>query len=437
MKNYVFMKSMNAYLLTAISGLLLSIGSTFQAYSQGVHKLFQDNGFDHSIAHEIIQTIDNSFILIGVGSNNDTPASSEILFLKTNLSGARIKYVTIAGIGYQARVAATESLNGSSILVVGTQGNNIVLVNLDLDGNELWREIHDAGNTVEVSGIIQASNGELVFSGTINTATNGMDAFIAKTNNQGKLFSLVKHGGSGDDRGENLIEATLGNFVLVGQTKSYGPDLTNYDAFLTVVNGNLNTATNPTTQGPFINSYEVVPGVDEKVVAIVPTADGGWVLAGQAGVGVGIIGKVNAAGTPQWVTQCTTSNKNNVITDLTTTEEGGYAMIGRQEIPNNGNTNFTPDWNLLLLKVNGQGQNPEYITFGSAPFNESGAAIMKATDGKLAVVGQVSPTAFTTTDLYFIKYSGNLVRNPSFEGNPPAGRPGTVGEAIENYNSNY
>jgi hypothetical protein len=105
----------------------------------------------------------------------------------------------------------------------GAGGSDAYVMKLDTQANVEWaRTIGGPGNEV-ANSIISTKDGGFIFAGTTTSyGAGGNDVYVVKLNSTGNIQWTKTIGGSGDDRGTSVIQATDGGYVVSGYTNSFG-----------------------------------------------------------------------------------------------------------------------------------------------------------------------------------------------------------------------
>jgi Secretion system C-terminal sorting domain len=179
-------------------------------------------GFDWDLGYSIAEDNIGNLYLAGetysFGSgNNDgyiikVDSEGNILWEKTIGSNLfeKISKVIVLNDG-TISYAATQEIDS-----YGSFGEFFVGV-LDINGNEIWQKFYDYSDD-EMSDIIQLSDNNLLFSGSINPGIfGGIDQYIEKINlfNGELIFSYI-HGGIDDDYVKGTIEMNNNDLIVSG-----------------------------------------------------------------------------------------------------------------------------------------------------------------------------------------------------------------------------
>jgi hypothetical protein len=134
-------------------------------------------------------------------------------------------------------------------------------------------------------------------------------------------------GGTNYDFAKSVVQLSNGNYVMAGTTRSSDGDVPGsrfgYDPWLAQVD----------TAGNKIWSVAYGTGADEHTDNLVATPDGGFLVVGHVGFNFdttanqGFIIKAGSTGTQAWRKDFTSSSDSK-ITDITTTNDGGFIAVG-------------------------------------------------------------------------------------------------------------
>jgi hypothetical protein len=175
----------------------------------------------------------------------------------------------------------------------------------------IWQKCYGGSNDESISGLpIATSDGGFILISRTNS-NNGIvtgnhsgeyDAWIIKTNNIGTVQWQRCYGGSGDDQISSIIPTADGGYLLAGDTNSNDGD----------VSGNHSTSSD------------------------------GWIV------------KINAVGTILWQ-KCLGGDNNESLYTIIPTSDGGYIACGRADSINNGDVLGNTNYGGWVVKINNLG----------------------------------------------------------------------------------
>lgn len=227
---------------------------------------------------------------------------------------------------------------------------------------------------------IKGANVTFLAGYTSSFGAGGYDVWLIKTSQQINVFPGLgsyfmdsiqwrkTYGGTQDDMAKSIIQTSDGDFVLAGQTKSYGAG--GFDMYLLKVDSDGNLLWNATYGG----------SQDDGANCVVQTADGGFILAGYTLSGVSSqstwLVKTDAQGQMEWNSTYPGLEANSIVY----TSDGGYVLATRY--PNA----------FELVKLNSACQVEWNQTY-SEPSNAEAESAIQTNDGGYAVTGWISSAA--------------------------------------------
>lgn len=270
-----------------------------------------------------------------------------------------------------------------------------------------------------IAGYTQSIDGDI----TDKTAPDS-DYWLLKITKEGEILWSKTYGGSGDERGEKIIQTTDGGFAMVGYSRSADEDVTanaglqDYWIVKTDASGGIQ----------WEKSFGF-PGID-RAFSVVQTRDGGYFITGFLDVtasggegndnkngfskhGVGEFWgiKLNAAGEKEWRRFFGGTN-NDRSYDVVQTQDDGFIMIGSSESVDFDITNSKGSYDFWAVKINKEGTKLWQKSFGGSEI-DVGYAIAATSDGKFLIVGDSRSadgdisSANGNADLWLIQIDGN------------------------------
>lgn len=241
----------------------------------------------------------------------------------------------------------------------------------------------DRGNS-----IVQASDGGFVITGrTISYSSGGdSDMYITKFDSAGNLSWNKTWGRAGNDSGKSLSKTSDGGYVVTGETCEY-----RYTICVS-----------------FIAKYDSTGGLMWNMSgggnSIVQTSDGGY-----AAIYGTDIKKYDSAGNLSWGK--TWGGVGNSGSSLVQTSDGGYAVSGTTSVYGTSGGD-----DAILVRFDSNGNLSWSKTWGGAG-DESGNSIVQTDDGGYIIVGTTATSIPSYHQSFFaVKFdsSGNLSWNKSY-----------------------
>jgi len=270
-----------------------------------------------------------------------------------------------------------------------------------------------------IAGYTQSIDGDV----TDKTAPDS-DYWLLKLNQDGEISWSKTYGGSGDDRGEKLIQTSDGGYVMVGYSRSNDEDV--------AVNAGLQDywilKVNASGDILWEKSFGF-PGID-RAFSVVQTNDGGYFITGFLDVtasggegnddksnfskhGVGEFWgiKLDASGEKEWRRYFGGTN-NDRSYDVVQTDDNGFLMIGSSESIDFDITNSKGSYDFWAVKVNSEGTKIWEKSFGGVEIDVA-YAIAPTGNGRFVIVGDSRSSdgditnAKGNADLWMIQIDGN------------------------------
>ncbi len=276
--------------------------------------------------------------------------------------------------------------------------------------------------------------------------TQSMDGDINEKNNESFDYWLLKfdqnntlqwqktYGGSGDDRGNDLIQTIDGGFALIGYSQSNDGDVSeNFGA-----NDFWMLKTDSNGAILWQKSFGFL-GADIGI-SIIQTNDSGFLLIGvldvtasegqgnsksaakqHAGGDYWAI-KLNASGEKEW-SQYYGGTFTDIPYDVIQTEDNGYLIVGSSDSDDVDITNNKGTYDFWVVKISESGTLLWEKSFGGTQIDEA-YGVTPSNDGNYIIVGDTRSNNIDVTlnngaaDLWMIKISpsGELIWEHSFGG---------------------
>jgi hypothetical protein len=304
-------------------------------------------GSDDELAYSGQETSDGGFILFG-RTFSFGAGKADLYLLKTDASGNELWSKTFGGADNDYGTSVQETSDGGFIMLAytysfGNGGSDFYLVKADKDGNELWSKTFGGSGREWSTAVKETSDGGFIMCGSTESFGVSISGiYFIKTDSSGtKLWDKI-FDGSGYDNSNSLIETSDGDFILFGETTSYGAG--NDDMYLIKTDSSGNKLWSKTIGDAGYNWGN----------SIQETPDGGFILLGSSEPfgsdwsDFHII-KTDSEGNELW------SNTFGGIYDdwgskVQATSDGGFILIGHAL------TSFYHD--LYIIKTYGNGNVP-------------------------------------------------------------------------------
>jgi hypothetical protein len=240
----------------------------------------------------IRSTADDGFIVAG-----DTSSYGyydwDAYLARMNGDGDVVWEKHFGGSGQQTLSAVAVTAGGEIITAGSTSPTSsqthAFLVKTDSAGTLLWQHDFDDGRALNLLAVEEASDGGYVAAGSTSSPDGAVDAYVVKTDSSGQPLWERALGGAGPNRFGTIVPTADGGFTLAGETRS--ATLVDYDAYLVRLDGT----------GNVLWERQFGGSGDDTADDLQPALDGGWVMAGRTGSfgaasGDGYLVKTDSAG---------------------------------------------------------------------------------------------------------------------------------------------
>lgn len=243
--------------------------------------------------------------------------------------------------------------------------------------------------------LIQTSDGGLVVAGhTESFGPTYWNIYLIKTDMEGETLWTNAYGGSSNDYGYSVVEASDGGYVVAGYTDSYG--MGSWDVYIVKV----------TSSGSVVwtKTYGVFEG--DGAYSIARTSDNGYILTGFTERLSGALFqwdvyllRTDSAGDTLW-TKRFGGGTHDFGYSVIQTVDGGYAIAGYTCSFGAGG------WDAYLIKTDGAGNFEWQRTFGGGA-SDYAYCVKQTPDGGYIMTGSTSSFGLGDEQVYLIKTDGN------------------------------
>ncbi|HEC78464.1 MAG TPA: hypothetical protein ENI34_04890 [candidate division WOR-3 bacterium] len=274
---------------------------------------------------------------------------------------------------------SVQELNDGGFIIAGwTQsygagGQDVYLVKTDASGNVQWEKTY--GGQYEEMGwsVIPTIDGGYMIAGYTYSFGNGNgDMYLIRTDSLGDTLWTRTYGGDSTDLAFSLIAASDKEFVLAGQTCTWGAGYN--DVYIVKVDSMGNLIWQKTYGGP----------ARESAYSIQPTYDGGYLIAGYttsfgSGGEDAYVIRTDSNGDSLW-THTYGHSGHDLISKAETTSDSGYVLIGYTESYGASYGDY------FLVRANRNGDTLWVRNYGGE-LSEWGYVIKETADGNYVLVG--------------------------------------------------
>ena len=305
------------------------------------------NGFSDDLYAWFLQpTSDGGYIMSGNSTNG-------IVVVKADQCGNALwgkRYSNSTGVDRTQKTIRETSDGGYLIGGFSTSFGNAyqdLLIKTDSNGTPIWNKTYGGARNEYLGWITPTtvSPGYMLV-GWNNTSSGDYDALLIKTDPNGTTQWARTYNGTAAKHDVPLTvqELSNGSYVMVGWTNSFSSS--NEDIFLMGLSstGTIN----------WQKYYTYASSRTEKPRNVLPTSDGGWIIAAQTNTfeasntsNDSLVIKTNATGTISWAKTYGVSGVDDKPEFFYNTSDGGYLM--------GGVTNAGGNYDLWLMKINSTG----------------------------------------------------------------------------------
>ncbi len=230
-------------------------------------------GSSMDVVNWVEQTSDGGYITVGLTTSFGVPVRA-VYLIKTDASGNETWHRTYGGNGYDLANCVQQTSDGGYIITGFTQSfgageNDVYLIKTDSSGIETWERTFGGASGDGGYVVRETTDGGYIISAyTESFGAGGSDIYLIKTDASGNELWSQTFGGDSTEYGLNVWQTSEGDYVVVGNTNSFGAG--SYDAYLLEVDASGNGIWSKTIGG--IES-DACSGLQQ-------TSDNGYIIAG-------------------------------------------------------------------------------------------------------------------------------------------------------------
>jgi hypothetical protein len=244
-------------------------------------------------ANQIIETADSGAVVVGdysVASGDD-----DLYIIRLDPNGDSLWTRRFGQIGENDGGQSIIELSDNGFLAVGSGRNagntDLYMVKVNSDGDEQWTKHYGGSNAETGYGVVELSDGGFIITGSTSSGSIGnSDLWLLRTDSDGDTLWTRKydfHGGM--DRGDAIVSATDGDFVIGGRTWN--------GTYANLLGLRVDSLGNQIWASEF-----GTPSLSEFAESIAMTDDNGFVIGGGSGTSSFdfYVVRLNSAGDSLW-----------------------------------------------------------------------------------------------------------------------------------------
>lgn len=221
---------------------------------------------------------------------------------------------------------------------------------------------YDCPNSVQ-----QTSDGGYIFAGeTSSCGAGSVDLWLVKTDPVGNKVWDKTFGGAHDDGARSVQKTSDGEYIIAGETSSYGAG--SFDFWLVKTDSARNKEWDKTFGGED----------SDKAESVQQTSDAGYIIAGHSGGDAWLI-KTDSAGNKEW-DRTFGGAASDEARSVQQTSDGGYIIAGDTSSYGAGYADF---W---LVKTDSAGNEEWDKTFGGES-DDKAEVVQQTSDGGYIIAG--------------------------------------------------
>jgi len=385
-----------AAVFVATLAILMSVGAVAAQDSgaEEFNETFDRDSFD--AWESIAETSDGGYALAG-NTGQITAATDDAWLIKTDGNGNTEINKTYGGPETDQVRSVVQTSDGGYALAGRTEsfasnGFDAWLIKTDENGNEQFNKTFDREDGDEANSVLQTSDGGYALAGTTQSLGSGVgDAWLIETDANGNEQFDKTYGGSGFEAWESIAETSDGGYALAGRTESFGSG--DSDAWLVETDGNGNEQFNKTYGGSAF----------ETARSVVRNMDGGYTFGGEThsfGPGISSAWLVETDGNGNEQFNRTYGGADvDEARSVAEASNGGYALAGFTASFGSG------DFDAWLIETDGSGNEEFNQTYGG-PAEDVARSVVEAPDGGYALGGSTfSFGSVFDSDAWLVKAS--------------------------------
>jgi len=216
-------------------------------------------------AGAVTSTASGDFIIVGE-QRPPTSVPTNLYALRINPNGDVI-WTKVYKRDNFWMMSAIMSTNDGNFIAAGNIFYGIYILKIKPDGDTMWTKTFSFQNENQVLAMTKTPEGDFILAGYITSSTNAKDVYLLKISNDGDSIWSKTYGGADYDYANAITPTPDGNFIVAGNTGSFGSYSSLY--FLKI---------KPDGDTVWTKTYPISYG-SVSASAIIPTQDGNFLAA--------------------------------------------------------------------------------------------------------------------------------------------------------------
>jgi hypothetical protein len=378
---------------------LIAISMLFPVYSHAqipFEKWF--GGDDSDAGLSVQQTTDGGYVIVGY-TQSFGAGEMDVYLIKTDSLGVMTWSETYGGEDRDEGNSVQQTTEGGYIIVgatrfSGSDDYDVYLIKIDSSGDTTWTRTY-GGDEMDMGYSVQQTfpdSGYIITGfagGTGSFGTDNTDVYLIKTDSSGDTIWTRTYGGSDDDFGLSVQQATDGGYIITGEFGGFGGLVG--DVYLIKTDSSGDTTWTRTYGGER----------EEFGTSVQQTEDGGYIIVGVTNPfsdtlysEVYLI-KTDSSGDTTWTRKYNNGEDGDRGNSVQQTEDGGYIVGGVASMYSNNS-------DALLIKIDSSGVEEWRRTFGGDEM-EDFVSVQQTRDRGYIATGWTWSFGMGYSDVYLVK----------------------------------
>jgi hypothetical protein len=201
-------------------------------------------GVNYDYGYSVAQTDDGGYIITG-HTFSFGAGSCDVYLIKTNSYGDTLWTKTFGGVNYDYGYSVAQTDDGGYIITgytysFGAGSEDVYLIRTDPTGDTLWTNTFGGTDVDQGYSVAQTDDGEFIVTGqTFSFGASWSDLYLIKTDTAGNMLWQKTFGGTNFDCGYSVKQTKDGGYIIAGQTKSFGAGSSDVYLIKTDENGDM------------------------------------------------------------------------------------------------------------------------------------------------------------------------------------------------------
>ena len=268
-------------------------------------------------------------------------------------------------------------------------GEDMLIIKLDFQGNILWQKRYDGGAHDRAHFIQKTSDSGFIVAGSKQNALfnfNGNDFWILKLDIDGDIIWQKTFGGTDEDLAYQIKQTSDGGYIVGGSTMSSDGDVTG----INLDNQRDTWVIKIDSIGDIQWQRRFEEISTQYLISIMQSIDGGYILNNEnSGTYGPTMIKLDEFGSTEWQNNYKASN------EICEFQSGEFLILG--------GCYASPSFNYYLAKISNLGVVQWEECFGDSLDNNDAQSMDLTTDGGIILAGITSPISMVNWDFEIIK----------------------------------